>query len=128
MTRHLTPHRTSYEDPRPDSVRHPDSGRAQQAPTAAGTPSPAVEVLDLAVVRGGRTVLEGISTVMPSGSITGLLGPSGSGKTTFLRAVVGVQRLSAGTVTVLGAPAGSPALRRAIGWPTGSTPPASACP
>ena len=63
-------------------------------------------------------MLEGISTVMPSGSITGLLGPSGSGKTTFLRAVVGVQRLSAGTATVLGAPAGSPALRRAIGYVT----------
>ena len=118
MTRHLTPHLTSYEHPRPDSVRHPDPGRAQPPPTAAGTPSPAVEVDDLAVVRGGRTVLQGISTVMPSGSITGLLGPSGSGKTTFLRAVVGVQRLSAGTVTVLGAPAGSPALRRAIGYVT----------
>jgi ABC-2 type transport system ATP-binding protein len=118
MTRHLTPHLTPDADPRPDRVRRPDPGPAQHATTTAAELSPAVEVVDLAVVRGGRTVLEGISTVMSSGSITGLLGPSGSGKTTFLRAVVGVQRLSAGTVTVLGAPAGSPALRRAIGYVT----------
>jgi ABC-2 type transport system ATP-binding protein len=50
--------------------------------------------------------------------VTGLLGPSGSGKTTFLRALVGVQTIASGTVTVLGMPAGSPALRRTVGYVT----------
>ena len=32
----------------------------------------------------------------PTGRVTGLLGPSGGGKTTFMRCVVGVQRVAAG--------------------------------
>ncbi|HUH16137.1 MAG TPA: ABC transporter ATP-binding protein [Gaiellaceae bacterium] len=52
------------------------------------------------------------------GTVTGLLGPSGSGKTTLLRAIVGVQVVEGGEVTVLGEPAGSPELRRRIGYVT----------
>ena len=50
--------------------------------------------------------------------VTGLLGPSGSGKTTLMRAIVGVQMVAGGTVTVLGDPAGSAALRRRVGYLT----------
>src|SRR5215213_5704354 len=78
----------------------------------------AIEVRDLVVERGKRRVLHGISCTIPAGSITGLLGPSGSGKTTLIRAVVGVQLVASGTVTVLGQPAGSPALRRQVGYVT----------
>ncbi len=78
----------------------------------------AVEVTDLVVDRGGRTVLHGIGCTIPRGSVTGLLGPSGSGKTTLIRAVVGVQKVRSGTVTVLGHPAGSAALRRTVGYLT----------
>ncbi|GAB3142268.1 ABC transporter ATP-binding protein [Micromonospora sonneratiae] len=78
----------------------------------------AIGVRDLVVRRGKRTVLDGISCAIPLGSVTGLLGPSGSGKTTLMRAVVGVQIVTAGTVRVLGEPAGSPALRRRIGYLT----------
>ena len=70
-----------------------------------------IEVRDLVVKRGKREVLHGISCSIPSGSVTGLLGPSGSGKTTLMRAVVGVQIVASGTVTVLGQPDGSAALR-----------------
>ncbi|GAA2133441.1 ABC transporter ATP-binding protein [Streptomyces synnematoformans] len=80
----------------------------------------AIEVRDLTVVRGAREVLHGISTDVPRGVITGLLGPSGSGKTTLFRAIVGVQIVSSGTVTVLGKPAGSAELRRRIGYYTQS--------
>ncbi|MGZ8696940.1 MAG: ABC transporter ATP-binding protein, partial [Gaiellaceae bacterium] len=52
------------------------------------------------------------------GVVTGLLGPSGSGKSTLMRAVVGVQRVESGEVTVLGEPAGSPALRRRVAYTT----------
>jgi ABC-2 type transport system ATP-binding protein len=80
--------------------------------------SSAVAVEGLRVRRGARTVLHGVSFTAPQGSITGLLGPSGCGKTTLMRAVVGVQIVEAGTVTVLGEPAGSPQLRDKIGYAT----------
>ena len=77
-----------------------------------------IEVKGLVVRRGRRTVLDGFSCVIPRGSVTGLLGPSGSGKTTLMRAIVGVQVVTSGTVTVLGHPAGSAPLRRRIGYLT----------
>ncbi len=78
----------------------------------------AITVTDLVVQRGGRQVLRGISFGVPTGSVTGLLGPSGSGKTTAMRAVVGVQKIRSGTVTVLDEPAGSARLRRRVGYVT----------
>ena len=78
----------------------------------------AVEVAGLRVERGGRTVLPGVDLRIGAGSVTGLLGPSGCGKTTLLRALVGVQRLSGGTVTVLGRAAGSRELRDQVGYVT----------
>jgi ABC-2 type transport system ATP-binding protein len=80
----------------------------------------AIEVSDLVIARGGKTVLHGISTRISRGVVTGLLGPSGSGKTTLLRAIVGVQIVKSGTVTVLGEPAGAPALRHKTGYLTQS--------
>jgi ABC-2 type transport system ATP-binding protein len=80
----------------------------------------AIEVSDLVVERGRRTVLHGISCSIPAGSVTGLLGPSGSGKTTLIRAIVGVQIVKSGVVTVLGRPAGTASLRREVGYVTQS--------
>jgi ABC-2 type transport system ATP-binding protein len=82
--------------------------------------SSAVDVQDLSVVRGGSEVLHGLSFVVPRGSVCGLLGPSGCGKTTLMRAIVGVQAGVAGGVHVLGKPAGSPELRRRVGYVTQS--------
>jgi len=78
----------------------------------------AIEVRDLIVKRGKRVVLDRFNCSIPRGSITGLLGPSGSGKTTLMRAIVGVQIVESGTVTVLGERAGSASLRRKIGYLT----------
>src|SRR5688572_14795606 len=78
----------------------------------------AVTVTDLVVDRGRRRVLHGMTFAVPPGQVTGLLGPSGSGKTTLMRALVGVQQVRAGEVTVLGAPAGSPQLRHRVGYVT----------
>jgi ABC-2 type transport system ATP-binding protein len=80
--------------------------------------SPAVVVDGLRVVRGSREVLPGISLTVPRGQVVGLLGPSGGGKTTLLRSIVGVQIAEAGTVTVLGEPAGSSSLRARVGYVT----------
>ena len=78
----------------------------------------AVAVTGLHVRRGGGLVVRDVGFEVPRGVVTGLLGPSGCGKTTLMRAIVGVQIVESGTVTVLGLPAGSPALRRRIGYAT----------
>jgi ABC-2 type transport system ATP-binding protein len=72
----------------------------------------------LRVRRDGQLVLPDLSLEVRSGIVTGLLGPSGSGKTTLMRAIVGVQVVEAGDVVVLGDTAGSPALRRRVGYVT----------
>jgi ABC-2 type transport system ATP-binding protein len=77
-----------------------------------------VRVRGLRVVRGGQVVLPDLTVDIASGRVTGLLGPSGSGKSTFIRAVVGVQVIDAGTVDVLGQPAGSAGLRKRVGYVT----------
>jgi ABC-2 type transport system ATP-binding protein len=79
---------------------------------------PAIEVRDLVVRRGKREVLHALNCTIQTGSVTGLLGPSGSGKTTLMRAIVGVQKVASGTVTVLGRPAGSADLRPVVGYLT----------
>ncbi len=79
-----------------------------------------VVVTDLKVVRGGATVLDAVSFEVAPGQVTGLLGPSGCGKSTLMRAIVGVQRIRSGSISVFGEPAGSPALRSRIGYVTQS--------
>lgn len=68
--------------------------------------------------RGGKPVLRGLDFSVAPGSVTGLLGPSGSGKTTLIRAIVGVQIVQSGSVIVFGEAAGSPGLRRRVGYVT----------
>jgi len=88
-------------------------------PTAPGSAAaPALEVRDLRVVRGGRTVLDDLHVDIAPGTVTGLLGPSGCGKTTLMRSIVGVQKTDGGEVRVLGRPAGHPSLRHRVGYVT----------
>jgi len=95
---------------------------------SGGTPSQSVNQMDncairvhgLRIRRGSREVLHGLGFALHRGSVTGLLGPSGCGKTTLLRAIVGVQIVTAGVIEVLGYPAGSPALRGMLGYSTQS--------
>ena len=83
-----------------------------------GAAGMAVVVEDLRVRRGDRQVLDGVSFVVPRGTVVGLLGPSGSGKSTLMRSLVGVQSHVHGTLDVLGLPAGSPDLRSRVGYVT----------
>jgi ABC-2 type transport system ATP-binding protein len=79
---------------------------------------PAIAINQLRVVRGGREVLHNLDLDIERGCITGLLGPSGCGKTTMMRAIVGVQIVASGGVTVLGVPAGASSLRARVGYVT----------
>ena len=77
-----------------------------------------IVVEKLRIRRGGVIVLDDLALSVASGRVTGLLGPSGSGKTTLMRAIVGVQIVESGTITVLGEPAGTPPLRWKVGYMT----------
>ena len=63
-------------------------------------------------------MLHELDFAIPSGTVAGFIGPSGCGKSTLMRAIVGVQVVEGGTVTVLGLPAGTTALRRRVGYST----------
>jgi len=78
----------------------------------------AISIRGLRVIRGGNLVLPHIDLAIPRGQIVGLLGPSGGGKTTLMRSIVGAQIIAGGSVEVFGIEAGSPALRRRIGYVT----------
>ena len=54
----------------------------------------------ITVCYGEKRVLDDFSLVLPETGITALSGPSGCGKTTLLRVLAGLQRRSAGVVTV----------------------------
>src|SRR3954454_7275047 len=79
---------------------------------------PLVDVRDLVVQRGRVRAIRDLSFSMPAGQVTGLLGPSGCGKSTLMRAIVGVQVITSGTVEVLGLPAGDHRLRDRLGYVT----------
>ena len=62
------------------------------------------------------TAVDGLSIDVSPGEVVALLGPSGSGKSSLLRAVAGLEPISAGTITWDGADlAGVPVHRRGFG-------------
>ena len=77
-----------------------------------------IQASKLSVFKAGRPVLGSLDFEVQPGSITGLIGPSGSGKTTLMRAIVGVQKISSGSLQILDKNAGDSALRKKIGYVT----------
>jgi ABC-2 type transport system ATP-binding protein len=77
---------------------------------------PALEVRGLVKRYGAVEALGGVDLDVGEGRLVGLLGPNGAGKSTLVKAACGLVRPTAGTLTVAGAPAGSKAARRAIGY------------
>jgi ABC-2 type transport system ATP-binding protein len=80
--------------------------------------SSAISITNLTVIRGGKTILHEFDLEVEEGKILGLLGPSGSGKTTIMRSVVGLQKLTSGSIKVLGIPAGDKSLRTRLSYST----------
>lgn len=70
------------------------------------TREPCVVFRDAAVTRGGRTIWRHGDFSIPSGSVTAIVGTNGTGKTTMMKVELGLIPLSAGSVEVLGGPAG----------------------
>ena len=61
-----------------------------------------IDVRDLRMRYGARTVLDGVSFAAGRGEVLVLLGPNGAGKTTTIEILEGFRRRSAGDVRVLG--------------------------
>jgi thiamine transport system ATP-binding protein len=61
-----------------------------------------LDVCDVTVRYGDRTVLDQVSLSVARGAVVALLGPSGSGKTTLLRVIAGLLRPDAGRVSIDG--------------------------
>ena len=79
----------------------------------------AVMVQDLSVIyKDGYKALDHVNLELPVGKITGFIGPSGAGKTTLIRVLVGRQKLTSGSVTVLAHPAGDAKLRGQFSYMT----------
>jgi ABC-2 type transport system ATP-binding protein len=78
--------------------------------------TPRLSVSGLAKRYGRVDALAGVDLAVGEGELVGLLGPNGSGKSTLVKIACGLVRPTAGTATVCGAPAGSLAARRSLGY------------
>ena len=64
--------------------------------------APAVEAVDLVKHFGETRAVDGVSFVVPEGSVLGLLGPNGAGKTTLVRMLTTLSVPTSGTGRVAG--------------------------
>ncbi|MET0768912.1 MAG: ABC transporter ATP-binding protein [Solirubrobacteraceae bacterium] len=78
--------------------------------------APALSVTGLHKAYGAVQALRGVDLEVGPGELFGLLGPNGAGKSTLVKITCGLVRPSAGDVRVCGAPAGSPAAHRSLGY------------
>jgi ATP-binding cassette, subfamily B, multidrug efflux pump len=73
------------------------------SPPAASPPvDPSIEVKDLTITLDGRRPVEGVSFSVRAGTTLAIVGPTGAGKTTLVDALVRLQDVAPGTVSVGG--------------------------
>jgi peptide/nickel transport system ATP-binding protein len=87
------------------ATRTAEAAPERRTPSAAV--KPVLDVRDLRVTFGRRSdapALDGVALALAPGSAAGIVGASGSGKTTLVRAVVGLQPVTAGTISLDGVP------------------------
>jgi zinc/manganese transport system ATP-binding protein len=64
--------------------------------------APALTLHGAGVRMGGRWIWRDVDLQVDEGEFVAILGPNGAGKSTFLKVILGLARLSAGTIEVLG--------------------------
>jgi ABC-2 type transport system ATP-binding protein len=69
---------------------------------AAGGTEPVIDVRGLTKRYGIAPAVDGLSFLLPRGTITGFLGPNGAGKTTTLRVLLGLAQPTVGDALVFG--------------------------
>ncbi|NEE28585.1 ATP-binding cassette domain-containing protein, partial [Streptomyces sp. SID7982] len=63
-----------------------------------------IEAVGLTKRYGAKTAVDDLSFQVRPGAVTGFLGPNGSGKSTTMRMILGLDRPTAGHVTIGGHP------------------------
>ncbi|MEV0982241.1 MULTISPECIES: ATP-binding cassette domain-containing protein [unclassified Streptomyces] len=71
---------------------------------------PALRIRDLHKHYGTHRALDGVDLTVESGEVYGLLGPNGAGKTTLMKALLGLQRPTSGSIEIHGRPVGRDSL------------------
>ena len=61
-----------------------------------------IEIKNLSVARGKRTIVDAFSATIAPGSITAITGPNGCGKSTFVQAISGDLKYQSGEITIGG--------------------------
>jgi len=61
---------------------------------------PSIEARDLTVVRGGRTLLDGVSLSVPDAETLAIVGPPGAGKSLLLQVLVGLEDPTEGDIVI----------------------------
>jgi len=64
--------------------------------------SPAIEIKNLHKAYGKTVAIDDISLTLPRGAFLGLLGPNGAGKSTLINCIVGVNKITSGTISTFG--------------------------
>jgi ABC-2 type transport system ATP-binding protein len=103
------------------SIQEPDHWRTAVG-RPASVPSTAIEIRDLVKTYGKGVhavrALDGVSFIVPVGSVVGLLGPNGAGKSTTVKILTTLSRADSGFASVSGidVTVDPDAVRRAIGY------------
>jgi manganese/zinc/iron transport system ATP- binding protein len=63
---------------------------------------PVLDVSHLTVAYNQNNILSDVSVTIPQGVMCGIIGPNGAGKTTFIKALLNLVPITAGTITILG--------------------------
>ncbi|MCZ2340614.1 MAG: ABC transporter ATP-binding protein [Bacteroidales bacterium] len=77
---------------------------------------PVVSTSNLCKNYGRIAALRGVSVTVEAGTIYGLLGQNGAGKSTLVKILLGIVKKSNGEANLLGAPAGTTAIRNRVGY------------
>src|SRR5437667_369871 len=78
--------------------------RSRSTPGDGDSPVPLVDLKDVTVDLGGKTVVRDVSASIWPGELVGLIGPNGAGKSTLLRVILGLIQPTAGQVLFDGQP------------------------
>ena len=70
--------------------------------TQKSTDTPALEIKNLTKRYGAAVAVDDISLTLPRGGFLGLLGPNGAGKSTTINCIVGVNKITSGTIRTFG--------------------------
>jgi len=73
-------------------------------PTPAKTVTPVLRIRNAALSFGDRVLWSDLDLDVAAGEFLAIIGPNGTGKTSLLKAILGEQQLTSGTIELLGEP------------------------